>query len=120
MRYSLVINGYEFGRYIPENGVAVSRVPRNEKSVVTMDGVRHSKRIEKRHFDVTLYDMPDSIFVYLRTKLSPNPATVHFTDFDENRAIDSTFYVDDFKYSVKQSIGDASRLSGVTLSLEEK
>lgn len=120
MRYSLIINGYEFGRYIPEGGVSITHVSRNEKSVVTMDGVRHTKKIEKRNFNVSLFDMPDNIFLYLCTFFYPNPALVQFTDFEQGIAIESLFYIDDPKHGVKRSIGDSSRIAGISFTLEEK
>lgn len=120
MRYSLIINGYEFGGYIPEDGIKVSKTPRNEKTVITLDGVKHTKSREKTQLSVELLDMPDSTFTFLKTYLSKNPADVSLTDFYEGQIITSQFYVSNVTYGVKKAYGTISRLSSPSFDLEER
>ena len=94
MRYSLIINGYEFGGYIPEDGIKVSKTLRNEKTVITLDGVK--------------------------TYLSKNPADVSLTDFYEGQTVTSQFYVSNITYGVKKAYGTISRLSSPSFDLEER
>lgn len=120
MRYSLIINGYEFGGYIPEDGVDVGKTQRNERSVITLDGVKHVKAREKTQMSVKLFDMPDSTFTFLKSYLSASPADVIFTDFNEGQTVSSKFYVSNIKYGVKKAYGTISRLSSPSFELEER
>ena len=83
MRVSLKINGKEFGNYIHENGISLSTIYRNQKSITTKSGLLYETSIEKYKYSVKLFDnLYDSVFSDLLSYLkSTTPAVVEYTEF---------------------------------------
>lgn len=120
MKVSLTINGLNFGPYIAESGIQTSSILRNEKSIVTMDGVLHKTGIKKNKIQVSLLDMPDDEFHTLGTYLATNPATVSYTDLDSAETSSGQYYISDFSYTAKKAVGTLTVVTGGSFTLEEK
>ena len=121
MRASLVINGTEFGHYIPEDGLSFSTDRRNERTVVTLDGTKWMTYKEKINISATLLDMPDDIYKTLMTAIKmANPASISVSNFDTGETATGYYYITDHPYTVNQSIGTLTYLNSLSLTLEEK
>lgn len=121
MRVVLTINDVDFTKWIAENGIRYSSIERLERSVITLDGTKHKKVIEKNKLDITMFDIPDEELAEIEDALAHvNPAMVDFTD---KRGILHTgvlFYTSAPEATAQQVIGNTTYFGNVTFSIEEK
>ena len=121
MRVSLIINGKQFGDYIKQGGVSFSYETRNEKSIVAKDGTKYMNDIKKHVLNVNLLDrLFDEYYTELVAYLSPNPATVSFTNFDTGEAYTGSFFVSDVSKQAEEAFDDFTIITGASFILTEK
>lgn len=120
MKVSLSINGHDISEYIIESGISVKTVRKNEKSVITLDGVEHKTWDQKRQIDVELLSMPDNEFQTISGYLATNPATVVYGNLETGTTITGSYYINDFSYTAKKAVGAITVVSGGSFSLEER
>lgn len=120
MRFQLTVNGLDISSYIKEGGVDISYVTRNERNVVTMDGVRHYAAREKLRMSVSLLDnMFDSDYNDVAEVLKTSPAAISYTDFDSEATISGNFYVFDRKHRPFRSFAGITLINDGGFVLEE-
>lgn len=130
MKASLIINGKEFGPFIKEEGIKFSKISRNSKSIITMDGTLYKTEKEAMKIQVDLLDMYDNMtidgveegFSVLMSKLNTNPVVVSYSDFEKGTYIyNKEFYVSDLNYGTKTTLNEGlTFMSGASFSLEGK
>lgn len=121
MRVVLIINAVDFTPWIAENGIRYSSVNRLERSVITLDGTKHKKTIEKNKLDVTMFDIPDEELAQIEDALlCANPALVDYTDKRGILYTGVPFYTTPPDAMAERVIGNTTYFGNVTFSMEEK
>lgn len=120
MRISLLTNGHQICDYIAQDGVDISTITRNEKSITTLDGTLYMRNVEKIQLNITCLDMSDSQWKTLCSYLTPSPITLSYTNLDNGTTITGQFYVKDKKRKAKKTIGSLTYMTGLSFTLEEK
>lgn len=120
MRYQLSINGKDIGEVVKADGVSISSVSRNSKSVITMDGTLYSKEIIKTSIDVELLDMSDAQLYEYTSYFGNRLASITFVDAANNRTVTGQGYVKDLSYQVKKTLGTITYLTDISFSIEMK
>lgn len=118
MLYKQIINGVDFAPYIRENGVQQSDVLRNERRVITLDGVLHMSSVAKRKIAVQMVEMRDEVLCNLFSVLS-GLVTVEYTDF-ENGDVIKNFYVTSRSVGVRTVKGGNTYWRNASFVLEER
>lgn len=120
MRASLIINGFDVGPYIAEDGLEFDTISRNQKSVTVKSGDLYQSEREKTKITVKLLDMSDEQYAELiqyRTYLS----NVSFVDFVTGQSMSNVlFYFYKPKITARKCIGTLTYLTDLTLELEQK
>lgn len=120
MRFQLIINDLDITSYIKEGGVDISYVTRNERNVVTMDGVRHYAAREKLKLSISLLDrLYDSAYNDVATELQSGPVSISYTEFDSGATITGSFYVFDRKHKPFKSFAGHTLINDSGFTLEE-
>lgn len=121
MRFQLIINNLDITPYIKEGGVDVSYVSRNERNLVTMDGVRHYVSREKLRLSISLLDrLYDSAYHDVANVLVNNPVDVSYFDFDSGQTVTGYFYVFDKKHKPLKTFANISLINDGGFTLEQK
>lgn len=119
---SLTINNVSFNDWIIENGIRYSVAERVVKTVVTMDGTKHERKVLKDILEVELFDMPDSELYLVESALSSaNPALVSYTTKAGVSRSSVPFYVTSrISPTAKKVIGNSTYFTGLSFTIEEK
>lgn len=119
MQVKLVINGMDHAPWLAENGLVRSPLVRQSRSVVTLDGTEWRTEIRKNQLEATYVELRDKTLATLVSTLTPNPATVLFTD---NNGVDITriMYISGPTVTAKTVRGGNTYYSGVSITLEER
>lgn len=118
MLYKHIINGVDFTPYIRENGVQQSDVIRNERRVVTLDGVLHRDSVAKRRITVQLMELRDDTLQRLFSVLS-GLVRAEYTDFAGGDTTKS-FYVTAKSIGVRTVKGGNTYWRNASFTMEEK
>lgn len=118
MQIKFLINGVDFAPYIKAGGIQYSPVPRNEQSVVVLDGTLFKASVEKRGLSVSLVELRDSTLSRLAAAIQPL-STVLYTEKD-GQDRERRFYVDGLTWTAKTVVGGNTYYNGVSMSLEER
>lgn len=119
---SLTINNVSFNDWIKENGIRYSVAERVVKTIVTMDGTKHERKILKDILEVDLFDMPDSELYLVESALSSaSPALVSYTTKSGLSRSSVPFYVtSSISPTAKTVIGNSTYFTGLSFTIEEK
>lgn len=129
MRASLIINGLEFGPFIKEEGIQVSKVVKKSSSLTTLSGALDRKEFKRININVTLIDNIRDYFELdgnsegfykLMQKLKGPLAEVSYANFYTGKIIDGLFYINDLNDSIKKSYANESVIGSCTFLLDEK
>ena len=119
MRAKLIINGVDFSPWVLEEGIEQYEIPRQERSVVGLDGVEHRTAIPKRGLSVSLTRMSDTTWRRLLGALAVRPAEVEYLD-DAMGEARKLFYVSSPAAATRQVRGNSTYYGGGSFALEEK
>lgn len=117
MLYRQTINGVDFAPWIKEGGVQQTDLIRNQRSVVTMDGVLHTGGVVKRQITTQLLELRDVTAKTLLAALT-NPATVTYTD-EARGDVTGTFWITARTGTAYQVAGGITWWSNVSYTMEE-
>lgn len=119
MQAKLIINGVDFAAWAVEEGIEQGTIMRQERSVVTLDGTNYAAWIEKRELTFEAVELRDNTLATLVAALSPNPATVTYTDITKGDRT-ATFYIIEVGATDKIVVGGNTYYSGFGFTLEER
>lgn len=121
MRVVLSINDVDFTPWIAENGIRYSSINRLTRSVITLDGTKHQKSVEKNKLDIAMLDIPDEELAQIEEALlCANPALVDYTDKRGVLYTGVPFYTTAPEATAERVIGSTTYFGNVTFSMEEK
>ena len=118
MLYKHIINGVDFTPYIKENGVQQSDAIRNERRVVTLDGVLFMDSVAKRRITVQLLELRDDTLKNLFSTLS-GLVSVEYTDCAMGDTT-KNFYVTARSVGVRTVKGGNTYWRNASFTMEEK
>lgn len=118
MRAKLIINGEDFTPWVKEGGLTQGEITRQQRRVVTLDGIEYRTEIAKREISVSLTQMRDGTWKRLLAALAKRPATVTYLD-DRFGETTRRFYVSSPSAETKRVIGGVTCYSGGSFTLEE-
>ena len=116
MQAILKINGIDFSHWIKEDGLQYGESYRQEREVVTLDGIMHRNRIKKMTISVELVELRDKTLQMLKGALL-DLSEVEATN-TEGVSITGSFYITDFSTSAKTVRGGNTYYSGTSFELE--
>lgn len=119
MRAKLIINGVDFTPWVLEEGLEQYEILRQERSVVTLDGVDYRSSSVKRGMSVSLTRMKDDTWRRLLGALRTRPARVEYVD-DLHGEMQKLFYVSGPTATTRAVRGNTTYYGGGSFSLEEK
>lgn len=119
MRAKLIINGVDFSPWILEEGLEQYEIPRQERSVVALDGVDYRTSVVKRGMNVSLTRMKDETWYRLLGALKARPAVVEYVD-DALGNMQKLFYVSAPTATTRLVRGNTTYFGGGSFTLEEK
>lgn len=119
MRAKLIINGVDFTPWVLEEGLEQYEILRQERSVVTLDGVDYRSSAVKRGMSVSLTRMKDDTWHRLLGALRTRPVRVEYVD-DLHGEMQKLFYVSGPTATTRAVRGNTTYYGGGSFSLEEK
>lgn len=120
MQAQLIINGVNFHLWAEEGGIQQSQIYRQSREIVTLNGVSYRSNIVKREIGFSAVEISDSTLQTLMAALTPNPASVTYTDMKTGGNVTSTFYVTGVSVGAKIVTGGHTYYEGFSFSLEER
>ena len=119
MRAKLIINCVDFTPWVLEEGLEQYEILRQERSVVTLDGVDYRSSSVKRGMSVSLTRMKDDTWRRLLSALEVRPVQAQYAD-DRLGVCTKLFYVSGPSAAAKTVRGGHTYFSGGSFELEEK
>ena len=119
LRFSLVINGHDYSRYVESRGFGWSREDLDsEKTTRTKDGkLRRYKIGTKRKLSYTLMNMSQELLAQLDDDLSAPTFSAQYQDL--HGVMTRTFYCSSFSANLDQVHGDAAVWEGAAFNMIE-
>lgn len=117
MQAYLTINTVSFTPWV--KSIEQSPVYRNSRVVVTLDGKKHQKSVEKTQLHVSLCDMTDTDLAALKGAATPL-SNVSYLDDDGTARTAVPFFASNFTSTSKIVRDGVTYHSGISLDLEEQ
>ena len=114
----LILNGTDISRYLAQSGISQSPVYRQERSVVTLDGMEYRTSIPKVRLDVEFTRLRASQ-LYNIIGLVSQPSTVTYLDQDGQEKT-KTFWVEGPETTQEVVISGITYVEGGSMTLVER
>ena len=118
MQAKLTINGMDMTPWLAREGLVLTPLVRQSRSVVTLDGREYRTEIVMHSITAQFVELRDNTLGKIRAALS-SPATVTFTD-DFGNELTRVMYVTGPTVTAKTVQGGHTYYSGVSITLEER
>ena len=118
MQAKLTINGMDMTPWLAREGLVLTPLVRQSRSVVTLDGREYRTEIVMHSITAQFVELRDNTLGKIRAALS-SPATVAFTD-DFGNELTRVMYVTGPTVTAKTVQGGHTYYSGVSITLEER
>ena len=118
MQTKLTINGMDMTPWLAREGLVLTPLVRQSRSVVTLDGREYRTEIVMHSITAQFVELRDNTLGKIRAALS-SPATVTFTD-DFGNELTRVMYVTGPTVTAKTVQGGHTYYSGVSITLEER
>lgn len=118
MKAELILNEYDAGPWLKENGLTQTEVVRSSRSVVTLNGTKYQGEIIKRGISASFVEMRDTSWYRLVAALRERPVKVRYID-DDIGPRTAYFLVSSPTASAKVVRGGITYFSGGSVTLEE-
>lgn len=117
MEAKLIINGMDVSPWLAREGLELTPLVRQSRSVVTLDGQEYRTEIVLHGIGARFVELRDNTLAAISRALT-SPATVQFTD-DLGETLTRTMYVTGPTVTARTVQGGNTYYSGVSITLEE-
>lgn len=118
MIIEFVVNGYDAGPWLIENGLKQYEIIRKSRSVTVLSGTKYLAEITKRGIDASFIELRDKVWYEIMDALSNRPVEIKYVD-DKMGPRTAKFYVSAPSASAKTVKGGITFFDGCSVSFEE-